>query len=109
MAAMFSPSWKSPRLEAPSPKKQRQTWSVFLSLKVIAAPTAVGNCDPMIRLPTRIPLSRSPMWWDVHFPRAGPVALPNTPAIRWLVGTPLAMKTVLPRRVGRTKSSCLRP
>jgi hypothetical protein len=52
-AQKFMLSWKVPRLEVPSPKKQSTAWSPPLTLIERPAPLAMGKHPP------RVPLSPS--------------------------------------------------
>jgi len=89
--AMFIASWKVPRLEAPSPKKQMATASVFLYLQANAAPTEIGCPAPTIPLAPRMPRSISAMCIEPPFPLQYPVAFPYSSAIIRSIFPPLAI------------------
>ena len=67
-AARFSPSWKAPVLEPPSPKKATVTALRPCIFAVRPAPAAMGMPAPTMPFAPRIPRSRSAMCMEPPFP-----------------------------------------
>ena len=98
-AAILMLSWKAPSLEAPSPKKQMQTWSVSRRWMESPAPTERGRPPETTPLAPRLPTFRSAMCMDPPRPRQTPVSFASSSAIIVLMSCPLAMACPCPRWV----------
>ena len=66
--ARLADSWKVPWLDAPSPKKHTDTWSVPRIRAESAAPVARGMLPPTTPLAPSIPLEKSAMCMEPPLP-----------------------------------------
>src|SRR5207244_9209881 len=106
--AMLIPSCQSPRLVAPSPKKQRATRSwprIFIERPT---PAATGTLSPSMLTKATKFFDRSPMCMLPSLPRVAPVLRAIYCARMVRSGIPRMRKAPMSRCDGQTTSSCRR-